>query len=176
MIASTVLGSVGAGLISTWRVDVDRAMWIGVQVLFGFGVGVGMQQPSMMAQIVLPKKDQPTGVALMFFGQNLGGAIFVSVAQNVFTDALASKLSSVPGLHLDEATVARLGATSIKNLVAQQDLGTVIQSYRDAIRGAFLVGTCLVAVSVIGAALVEWRSTKESKDGVAEAHRSEQKV
>ena len=171
MIASAVLGSVGAGLISTWQVDVDRSMWIGFQVLFGFGIGIGMQQPSMMAQIVLPKIDQPTGVALMFFGQNLGGAIFVSVAQNIFTDALASKLSSIPGLQLGKAAIVQMGATSIKEMVPQQYLGLVLEGYRDALRSAFLVGTGLVAVSMIGAALIEWRSTKKSNAATSEQSR-----
>ena len=171
MIASAVLGSVGAGLISTWQVDVDRSMWIGFQVLFGFGIGIGMQQPSMMAQIVLPKIDQPTGVALMFFGQNLGGAIFVSVAQNIFTDALASQLSSIPGLQLGKAAIVQMGATSIKKMVPQQYLGLVLEGYRDALRSAFLVGTGLVAVSMIGAALIEWRSTKKSNAATSEQSR-----
>ncbi|KAH6644363.1 putative efflux pump antibiotic resistance protein [Boeremia exigua] len=176
MIASAILGSIGAGVISTWPVDVHQSMWIGTQVLFGFGAGIGMQQPTITAQIVLPKKDHPTGIALMFFGQNLGGAIFVSVAQNVFIDALASKLSRVPGLHLDKASIVRLGATSIKTAVAPQNLEMVIESYRGALRSAFLVGTGLVAFSAIGAIFVEWRSTKENKGETAGADSTEQKV
>jgi MFS family permease len=162
MLASTVLASVGAGLISTWQVDVKKSLWIGFQVVFGFGIGIGMQQPSMMAQVVLPKEDQPTGVALMFFGQNLGGAIFVSVAQNVFTDKLASKLVAVPGLQVEKQAIVQMGATTIKKLVSQQYLGLVLEGYRYALHSVFLVGTGLVAFSMIGAALVEWRSTKES--------------
>lgn len=114
MIVSAILGSIGAGMISTWHVDVSKSMWIGFQVLFGFGIGIGMQQPIMIAQMVLSNIDQPTGVALMFFGQNLGGAIFVSVAQNVFTDRLTGELSSVPGLELGQAAIVRMGATSIR--------------------------------------------------------------
>jgi MFS family permease len=162
MMLSAILGSIGAGLISTWGSDVHKSMWIGFQVLFGFGIGMGMQQPTMMAQIVLSKKDQPTGVALMFLGQNFGGAIFVGVAQNVFTDALASNLTAIRGLHLDKSAIVRLGATSLKKLVAQEYLGLVIEGYRDALRSAFLVGTGLAALSMAGAALVEWRSVKEN--------------
>jgi MFS family permease len=160
MIASAIFGSIGAGFISTWHVDVNKSMWIGFQVLFGFGIGIGMQQPSMMAQIVLPKADQPTGVALMFFGQNLGGAMFVSVAQNVFTDCLAGSLSSIPGLELSKAAIVQMGATSIKDTVGMQYSGLVLNGYRDALRSTFLVGTGLVAVSMVGAVLVEWKSTK----------------
>lgn len=89
MIASAILGSIGAGLISTWMADVEKSIWIGLQLLFDFGTGIGMQQPTMMARIALDKVDQPTGVALMFFGQSLGGATFMSAAQTGFTSALA---------------------------------------------------------------------------------------
>jgi MFS family permease len=163
MLASAVLASIGAGLISTWQLNVSKSIWIGFQVLFGIGIGMGMQQPSIMAQIVLPKEDQPTGVALVFFGQNLGGAIFVSVAQNVFTDELASKLSNIPGLQLDKKAIVQLGATTIKKLVSQAYLRVVLEGYRDALRSTFLVGASLVTFSIVGAALVEWRSTKDSK-------------
>lgn len=135
-----------------------------------------MQQPTMMAQIVLNKEDQPTGVALMFFGQNLGGAIFVSVAQNVFTSALAGKLAGVTGLHLDKAAIVRLGATSIKTMIARRYWEVVVESYRDALCKAFLVGTGLVVISMIGAVLVDWKSTKESTRGLVEDHDSKQGV
>ncbi|KAF3035684.1 hypothetical protein E8E12_005336 [Didymella heteroderae] len=144
MIASAFLGSIGAGLISSWHIDVNNSVWIGFQVIFGVGIGIGMQQPTMMAQIVLPKPDHPTGVALMFLGRTW------------------EEQFSVPGLRLDKAEIVQMGATSIKDLVAQQYLRLVLEGYRDALRSAFLVGTGLVAVSMIGAALVEWRSTKEN--------------
>jgi MFS family permease len=166
MIASAILSSIGGGLITTWQINVGQSMWIGYQVLFGFGIGMGMQQPSMTAQVVLPKADAPTGVSLMMFGQNLGGAIFISVAQNLFTDGLASKLNAIPGLGIDKEMVVQLGATKIKQKVSEEMLGAVLEAYRLAIRNAFYLGTALVAVSVIGAVMVEWRSVKgEEKTG-----------
>jgi MFS family permease len=163
MIASAILSSTGAGLITTWQMDVGKSMWIGYQVLVGFGTGMGMQQPSMTAQIVLPKADAPTGVSLMFFGQNLGGAIFISVAQNLFTDALASQLSTIPGLEIDKGMVVRLGATKIKEMVLKELLGVVLEAYRVAIRNAFYLGLGLAAFSMLGAVAVEWRSVKEEE-------------
>lgn len=38
--------------------------------------------------------------------------------------------------------------------------GLALNGYRDALRSTFLVGTGLVAVSMVGAVLVEWKSTK----------------
>jgi MFS family permease len=163
MIASAILSSIGAGLVSTWKIDVHRSKWIGYQVLLGFGVGIGMQQPSTMAQIVLDRKDAPTGVSLMFFSQNLGGAVFVSVAQNIFADNLAERLAKISGLDMDRSAVVQMGATKIRQMVPSQLLGAVLVAYRAALRNAFYVGVGLAAITILGTMGVEWRSVKEEE-------------
>lgn len=163
MIASSILSAIGAGLITTWPLNVGSNLWIGYQVLFGIGIGIGMQQPSMVVQVVLPRSDVPAGVSFMFFGQNLGGAIFVSVAQNVFADGLASRLSKIPGLNLDGSSVAQMGATKIREMVPTEMLGAVLEAYKLAIQNAFYVGVGLACASLVGAVLVEWRSVKEGE-------------
>ncbi|KAF2499315.1 MFS general substrate transporter, partial [Lophium mytilinum] len=44
MLASTILMTIGAGLLTTFETDTGHAKWIGFQFLFGAGVGLGMQQ------------------------------------------------------------------------------------------------------------------------------------
>ena len=78
IIISSVFMSVGAGLLSTFKTNTGHAMWIGYQVLYGAGVGMGMQQPLIAVQTVLPKKDHPIGTAIIMLGQTLGGALFIS--------------------------------------------------------------------------------------------------
>lgn len=163
MIASAVLSSIGAGLISTWQIDVSKDMWIGYQVLLGFGIGIGMQQPSMSAQVVLPRPDAPTGISFMFFGQNLGGAVFVSVAQNIFADSFAKSLSEISGLNFEAQMVAELGATEIRKTVPAELLDAVLAAYRVAIQKAFYVGVGLACFGLLGALCVEWRSVKEGE-------------
>jgi hypothetical protein len=65
---------VGAGLISTWKADTNHRMWIGSQILFGFGGGLGAQQAMIAVQTVLPLKDVPFGIAIINFAQTIGGA------------------------------------------------------------------------------------------------------
>lgn len=43
MFVSTELMSMGAGLITTFDVHTSHSRWIGHEVLFGFGLGAGMQ-------------------------------------------------------------------------------------------------------------------------------------
>ncbi|KAF2655665.1 putative aflatoxin efflux pump [Lophiostoma macrostomum CBS 122681] len=164
MIASSLLAPIGAGLITTWPIDVRHGMWIGYQVLSGFGLGLGMMGPNLSAQIVLPKDDVPLGVSLMTVGQNLGGAIWLSVAQNLFADDLASKLSAIQGLGLDPAKVVQLGATEIRKVVPEQYLAQVLVAYRSGLQKAFYLAVGLACVGMIGAVSVEWRSVKEGKE------------
>jgi hypothetical protein len=53
--------SIGAGLLTTLKVDTDHQIYIGYQVLYGFGLGFGMQQAGMAAQTCLDKKGVMIG-------------------------------------------------------------------------------------------------------------------
>ncbi|KAJ7476946.1 major facilitator superfamily domain-containing protein [Mycena galericulata] len=159
MIVSSVLMGVGSGLISTFAVNTGHAHWIGFQILFGFGVGFGMQQPIMAAQTVLSLQDIPTGTSLIMFMQTLGGALFVSVAQNVFSNKLSSGLvSQVPGV--DPTIVLSAGATSLRNSIAAEYLPAVISVYNDALVSAYYVSVAMACLSLAGALGMEWRSVK----------------
>ena len=57
VLASSILMSIGAGLMSTFATTTGHSHWIGYQLLFGFGVGLGMQQTLIAVQTVLPKAD-----------------------------------------------------------------------------------------------------------------------
>ena len=57
-----------------------------------------MQQSGIAAQTVLSKQDISIGASPMFFAQSLGGAVFVSVSQNIFENRLVSGLVQVGGL------------------------------------------------------------------------------
>ncbi|KAK1977919.1 major facilitator superfamily transporter [Colletotrichum cereale] len=93
MIASTIFMAVGSGLLTTWKPDIPPGAWIGYQVLYGLGSGLCMQTPLVVVQTVLPAEEIPLGTALVMFLQTLGGAIFISVAQNIFTNELRAGLA-----------------------------------------------------------------------------------
>ncbi|MCJ1436570.1 hypothetical protein MMC27_005950 [Xylographa pallens] len=158
MILSAVLMSVGAGLLTTLQPASGAAAWITYQILFGVGLGLGMQQPNLAAQTVLAPADVAVGASLMFFAQALGGAVFVSVAQTVFANSLVAGLSGVAGL--DAIDVVSTGATEIRNLVPADDLGVVLQAYNRALTDAYTVALATACFSAVGAFAVEWRSVK----------------
>ncbi len=162
MILSSVLMAVGCGLMSTWKVDTGHAQWIGYQIIYGFGVGFGMQQALIMAQTVLHLDDVPVGTALIMFMQTLGGALFISVAQNIFTNRLVSNLARyVPTLN--PSIVLKTGATSLKGAVDSSLLPAVLLAYNNALSQTFYISVSLGALSILGAAGIEWKSVKGKK-------------
>nr|POF07159.1 efflux pump aflt [Quercus suber] len=168
MYASAVLMPIGAGLVTTFTATTNHSAWIGYQVLFGFGLGLGMQQGNVAAQTVLSKRDVPMGVSLIFFSQTLGGAIFVSVGQNVWTSSLVQGLVElVPGL--DPQQIVNAGATNLKMIVPQADLAQVLLVYNSALRECFVVATCVACLACLGALAMEWKSVKKGKGQTAAA-------
>lgn len=155
----TILASIGAGLISTFSVDTPQSKWIGYQVLLGFGIGFGLQQPIVCAQHVLSPPDVPFGVALINMMQMLGGAIFVAVSQNVFLNHLATGVATaLPGY--DTKKVLEGGLTDFKNLFTTDEIPKVIPVYADVLDRVFWIVTGLCAATIIGALGVQWRSMK----------------
>ncbi|KAM0718968.1 hypothetical protein Q7P37_006040 [Cladosporium fusiforme] len=159
---SAIVMPIAAGLISTWKVNTGHSEWIGYQVLFGFSLGLGMQQANLAAQTVLKRPDVPTGLALTVFAQTMGGAIFISVGQNVLTSNLVKGITQlVPDI--DPASIVNTGATDLRHLVPADLLPAVLEVYNDALRQVFLIGTGMAAVSILGALGFEWKSVKTSE-------------
>lgn len=163
MYGSVVLASIGAGLLTTFHEDTNHSKWIGYQVLFGLGIGMGMQQSGLAVQTVLKHKDVPTGSALMFFWQSLGGTIFVSVSQNIFLDKFVKNLAKLPRGSIDPKTLMETGATNIRKIVKPEDLDAVLEAYNDALmQGPMLVGVIIICLAIFGALGMEWKSTKKN--------------
>ncbi|KAI0491193.1 major facilitator superfamily domain-containing protein [Xylaria cf. heliscus] len=161
MIAGTAICTIGAGLLTTLQIDTGMGKWVGYQVLYGFGQGLCFQAPNLAAQTVLPRNDVSIGASLMFFSQILGGAIFVSVGQNVLNNQLLQRLRHVPGF--SPALVQAGGATSLIDSFPMEYRHDVLVAYNESLRTVFRVGLVLAALSVIGSAGMEWKSVKKEK-------------
>ncbi|GAP89073.1 putative MFS aflatoxin efflux [Rosellinia necatrix] len=163
MLAGTAICSIGAGLLTTLQIDTGMAKWVGYQVLYGFGLGLCFQAPNLAAQTVLPKNDVSIGASLMFFSQILGGAIFVSVGQNVLNNQLVQRLAGIPGF--SPRLIQSGGATSLIDSFPNEYRHDVLVAYNESLRTVFRVGLVLATVSVLGAASMEWRSVKKDQPG-----------
>lgn len=154
--------AIGAGLLSTLSPNSDHSYWIGYQVLYGVGMGCGFQTSTLTPQTVLPRADVPLGMALMFFMQQLGGSVFLSVGQNVFSSKLVDRLSGVPGL--DTEVIVNTGATDLRKIVPASELNTVVDAYSYALTRVFILTAIISACMMLPSLAVEWQSIK-AKEG-----------
>ncbi|KAH8664115.1 putative MFS aflatoxin efflux pump [Xylariales sp. PMI_506] len=160
MIVGTCILAVGSGLLTTLQTDTGEGKWLGYQILYGFGMGLSFQAPNLAAQTVLPTRDVPIGTSLMFFSQLLGGAIFISVGENVLNNQLIQRLSSLPGFN--PALIIDNGATTISDSVSPEFLPTVLFDYNEALRKVFQIGLVLSCLTVLGSVSLEWKSVKKN--------------
>ncbi|KAK5090598.1 hypothetical protein LTR05_000773 [Lithohypha guttulata] len=160
--ASVVLSCIGAGLLTTWTVDVSSGKWIGYPIIYGFGVGFGMQQAIITVQAVLPLKDIPVGTAMAAFFMNFGGSLFVSVGQNVFNNRLTAELAKFT-TGIDPSIIIHVGATEIKHVVPPSQLDGVLTAYNNSLTQTWYIAVAMCCLTVFPAIFVEWKSVKGMK-------------
>ena len=162
-IFGSCLSAVGAGLLTTLEVNSSTAKWVGYQVFYGFALGSMTQAPNMAAQTVLSRQDIAIGASLMFFGQQLFGAVFVSVGQNVLDNQLVERLVKIPGMQgITPQQIQKTGATALLDLAPAAFRSRGLDAYNDALRVCFQVGLIMACLSVLGAAGLEWKSVRKS--------------
>lgn len=161
LIVGTCLTAIGTGLFTTFKVDTSSGMWIGYQVIYGFGMGLSMQAPNMAAQTVLPPAETSIGASLMFFGQQLFGAVFTSVGQNLLNNQLAKRLSNIPDLTAE--LIQNTGITDLLSRIPAADHAMALMAYNDSLHLCFQVGLIMACLSVPGALAMEWRNVKKDK-------------
>lgn len=154
--------TIGSGMLYTLKVDSPSARWIGYQILAGVGAGASVQIPFVAVQVVTSDKDMPTANACVMFFNSLGGAIAISIAQNVFVNSLAKEIPKyVQGL--DPSVVINAGATYVKFVVPPNLLHGVLIAYTKAIDNAFVLSIATAAISFFVSFGMEWKSVKGKK-------------
>lgn len=146
--------SIGGGVLSTLRVDSSTAQWIGYQIIFGSGTGAAMpmvnpllasflkcQLTSSKALIgvmaVLPQNEISIGNGIIIFCQFLGGAIFLAIAESLFTSRLLREIAAnAPSV--DAQAVINAGAEAVATVVNSENLAAVIEAYNVAITTTYV--------------------------------------
>ncbi|CZS89902.1 related to aflatoxin efflux pump AFLT [Rhynchosporium graminicola] len=162
MIFGSAIFAVGAGMIYTLTVKSSAGEWVGYQFLSGLGAGCGVQIPFVAVQVVLSPADMPTGNAIAIFFNSLGGAIAISIAQNVFSNGLSSNLPKYAP-DVDAQTVIHIGATSLKKFIAPNELPAVLKAYMAGLQQAYVFPIVVGGIATICACGVEWKNTKGKK-------------
>jgi hypothetical protein len=154
--------AVGAGMLYTLKPSSSAGMWIGYQILAGFGAGACVQIPFVAIQVVLNKKDMPSGNAITIFFNTLGGAMSISIAQNIFSNTLIKEIPKYTK-GVDPAKIIAAGATHIREVTPKSQLAGVLMAYNLAVTRSFILPIACAGFAFLCSLLFEWKSVKGKK-------------
>ncbi|KAF2831119.1 MFS general substrate transporter [Ophiobolus disseminans] len=175
MLLGVVLSAVGGGLMATLKPLATQSMWVGYQMLYGFGAGAGVPPPMLVIQTVLPEEDIPMGVAIVSLSQMLWSAVVVAIAQPIFEGELKSALRhKLPGINIE--TQINAGARELAKTYPPEQLETVISAYSDAIVKVFHITVALSCVAFPCALLIRWKSMTSKTDAATPGEQESEKV
>jgi hypothetical protein len=162
MLLSSVSTPIAIGLLTTLEVDTQAWKIAIYQAFFGAACGIGLQGPQVAAQTVLSAADVPIGIACIMFAHNLGPALFVAIAQTVFTTRLITDLhENSPSLN--GTTIENTGLSSLRQDLDGGLLQAALLGYDKAVTQTFYLPVALGVISLIGAAFMQWRNVKEKQ-------------
>jgi hypothetical protein len=104
----------------------------------------------------------PTGNAIAIFFNSLGGAIAISIAQNIFTNGLTANLPNYAP-DVDPRIVIGAGAAYLRLFIKPEQLPGVLLAYMAGLKQAFVISIACGAIGTICACFVEWKSVKGKK-------------
>ncbi|KAH7021083.1 major facilitator superfamily transporter [Microdochium trichocladiopsis] len=172
ILVEMALVAIGAGLITTFNLATPMSQWFGYQVVCGLGIGVGFQAGVLVVQNVVTQELVPQGTACVQFFQQLGGAVFIAVAQTLFQNGVIEGLArDTPGL--DPAIIINTGANLVPQTLASMGLADltekVLTAYMDGLRDTFyltLGGACAAFLVAFG---LEWKKIDKAQKSDAGA-------
>lgn len=161
-ILTSVITPIATGLLTTLAVRESLGRLICFQALFGFGIAIGFQAPLVAAQTVLKPLDVPVGIACVQFAQYLGPAVFISVAQTIFTSRLKLDVARYAPT-VDVHSLDNVGLSEISRVISGGNLSGVLMGYDKAVSQIFYLPVALSCLGLFGSLGMEWRSVKKKQ-------------
>ncbi|KAE8147434.1 major facilitator superfamily domain-containing protein [Aspergillus avenaceus] len=159
LLVSSVLAAIGAGLLSTLKVDSSIGYWFGYQVIFSAGVGIGVQNALLVSSVAVAPADMPMAATILTFTQTLASAIFLPVGQSVFqNELLANMLSRLPAA--DAHSALQSGATGFRDQLTPAQIPLALLAYNEAISRTFYVAVAIASLSIFGPIFMRWLPLK----------------
>ncbi|KAL4864371.1 hypothetical protein BDV12DRAFT_201149 [Aspergillus spectabilis] len=166
-LASATITTTGTGLLLLLTPSTPTYSWVLMQLTQGIGRGLGVQIPLIAVQHNAPERLQSIATALVILAQNFGPAIFLSLAQVIFSSGLRSELARhAPGV--DPADIVRAGAAGLRGLGLQgRELDGVLEGYNAAIVRVMYLATAASAAALVVAMGMGWGGIKPEKQAEA---------
>lgn len=166
LVASSFIVTISAGLLYTLDIGTSTGKWVGYQILAGFGYGMGLQIPVIIAQAFAEPTDIPPITAIIIFARTIGATFLIAAAQSGFQNQLVHKLgSTAPGV--DRALVTSIGATELRSKFSGAELDGVLRAYAWGIKVAFAITIAACGLSALTSLCTTWDNTNKKKASAA---------
>ena len=154
-VLSGALTTVGSGLLSTLHPSTAVRTWIGYEIIQGAGRGLGLQIPITAVQNNTPKAKVSIATALVVFSQSIGGSVFLSIDQVIFSSQIRHFLKKLAP-DVDRAKVIAAGATNLGSVVTGGQLKAVLKAYSMAYDRVMYVAIAAAGGSFLFATGMGW--------------------
>jgi hypothetical protein len=162
MISGSICMPIAAGLMTTYDLHTSLAKVILYSGFVGFSGGIGFQAPQVAVQTTLSTADVNLGIGVILFGQSMGPAVFIAIAQVIFTNELALGLEDIlPGI--TPTYIEDHGLGDIKNVVPVHRWDEALGVIDRSLTHTWYIAIALACTTILGSLFVEWRSVKQKK-------------
>ncbi|KAE8385883.1 major facilitator superfamily domain-containing protein [Aspergillus alliaceus] len=162
MIFASICMPIAAGLMTTYNLHTSLVQIILYSGFAGFSGGIGFQGSQAAVQTTLSAADVNLGIGVILFGQSMGPAVFIAIAQVIFTNRLSSALQDiVPGL--TPGYIAEHGLGDLKNGVPIQEWDRVLCGIERSLTHTWYLAVALACTTIVGSLMIEWRSVKQKQ-------------
>jgi hypothetical protein len=101
-------------------------------------------------------------MSILVFCQTFGGAVFLSVAELIFSQGLISGLQEYAPT-VNPEIVIKAGATAVRSVVSPANLPAVLRAYMVGIDRVFYLGTGAAGAVFLFSWGMGWKSVKKDK-------------
>ncbi|KAI1287578.1 MFS general substrate transporter [Xylaria venustula] len=160
MVAGELICVAGQALLTQIHPNSTTLYWAASLVVSGLGSGMAMQLPYTAIALVLPDHDIPVGNAIAVLSYQLGGAVFISVGQNiVITTVLDLVQQRLPGISAE--MVLSAGAANLATLANNADELKILRDiWNTAIAHTMILGTALAGATLPFTVGMDWLNAK----------------
>ncbi|KAJ6142885.1 hypothetical protein N7471_002338 [Penicillium samsonianum] len=162
MAAGSVIVTIAAGLLYTLDVRTSTGRWVGYQILAGFGYGLALQVPVVVAQAFAAPSDMAPTTAIIIFARSVGGTILLAAAQSGFVNQIVHKLATTAP-SVNPAQVTGIGATEVHRLFSGAELDGVVHAYAWGIKVVFAITIAACGLTVPFSLCNEWANVNAKK-------------
>lgn len=161
LLSGAVITTIGMGVVyANFGVGTGSALWIGLQVLTGVGIGLAYQAPMMNAEALASNEDMSSTTSIILFFQSLGGAFLISAAQSIFENRLSAALAR-RAPQVSSAMVSAVGAAGLRDGFPDDLLPGILASYMEGLSATFAMCIALAGVACCIGVFMPWTSLKK---------------